>query len=96
MLVTDVLGHGHKVSQSQVMNVRGRDRWHFRAEALGIEVVRLHAFLNLVFEPRAGVSHYSFVNVLTAAASEHAGSRKDLRRGILRSPCGVPSVRESL
>lgn len=75
---------------------RGRDQWHFRAEAFGIEDMQLRAFMNLVFESRAGVSHCPFANVLIAAASEHARSRKDLCRGILHSPWGVPSVLEGL
>lgn len=75
---------------------RGRDQWHSRAEAFGIEDVQLHALMNLVFEPRTGVSHCPFANVLIAAASEHARSRKDLRRGILRSAWGMPSVLEGL
>ena len=75
---------------------RGRDQWHFRAEAFGTEDVQLHAFMNLVFEPRTGVSHCPFANVLITAACEHARSRKDLCRGILRSPWAVPSVLEGL
>lgn len=63
------------------------------AGALDIEDIQLHAFVNLVFEPWAGVCHCP---LLTTAGSEHARNRRHLCRGIICSPYGESSVQVGL